>query len=104
MEDKILTKEEYTEKLNELIKQIVDLATSTTQFNDTGCYSKEFVKVGDKEVTLAVIDNKWALLKYIEFSDLIVYRRMYHELQSEYLRLKEEYDSLKSHKKFMGIF
>ena len=70
----ILTKEEYKEKENGLIKPVIDFAMNTKEFKDNGCYLKEFVKVGDKEVTLMVMDDSWVALRKDVFYD-----RDYHK-------------------------
>lgn len=68
----------HEEKENKIIQSAVDFAASTEQFKNTGCYSKEFIKIGDKEVTLMVIDDNWVGLNKSEFEDLICYKRLYH--------------------------
>lgn len=106
MKEKILTKEKYTEKLNSIIRLVIDFAMSTKQFNDKGCYTEEFVKVGDQEITLAVVDKNWVLISNYVFDDMRLYRTQYHELMKEHEKLQEEYASLKakSRKKFLGFF
>ena len=99
MDEKILTKEEYTEKLNSFIKPMIEFAMTTKQFNDNGCYSEEFVKIGDKEATLAVVNNDWCLIHKTMYEDMVVYKRLYYELKKEYDELKKN-----SRKKFLGIF
>ena len=63
MDENILTKEEYAEKLKNIIKPAIDIAMSTKQFNNNGCYSEEFIKVGNQEVTLAVVNNDWRIIR-----------------------------------------
>ena len=99
MDEKILTKEEYTEKLNSFIKPMIEFAMTTKQFNDNGCYSEEFVKIGDKEATLAVVNNDWRIIHKTMYEDMVVYKRLYYELKKEYDELKKN-----SRKKFLGIF
>lgn len=88
MDEKILTKEEYTEKLNNLIKPVIEFAMSTKQFNDQGCYSEEFVKVGDKEVTLMVMDKGWVSIPLSEWNIMRDYRSLYLNLNKEQNDLK----------------
>lgn len=97
MDEKILTKEEYTEKLNNTIRPVIDIAMSTKQFNDYGCYSEEFVKVGDQEITLAVVNNDWRIIHKVVWEDMITYKKLYYDL-------RKENEKLKSRKKFLGIF
>jgi hypothetical protein len=97
MDEKILTKEEYTEKLNSTIRPMIDIAMSTKQFNDDGCYSEEFVKVGDQEITLAVVNNDWRIVHKVVWEDMITYKKLYYDL-------RKENEKLKSRKKFLGIF
>lgn len=99
MDEKILTKEEYAEKLNGVIKPTIDFAMSTKQFNDDGCYCEEFVKVGNQEVTLAVVSNDWRIVHKDTWNDVRKYRKLYYDLQKENEELEE-----KSRKKFLGIF
>ena len=99
MDGKILTKEEYTAKLNSFIKPMIEFAMTTKQFNDNGCYSEEFVKIGDKEATLAVVNNDWRIIHKATYEDMVVYKRLYYELKKEYDELKKN-----SRKKFFGIF
>lgn len=101
MENAILTKEEHNEKLNELIKPVVNFAINTKQFDDNGCYSEEFISEDGKEVSLMIVDKSWVLVENMTFNDLVAYRRMYHQLEREYEKLKNE---SKYRKKFMGIF
>lgn len=58
----LITKQEYEAKATELAKQMIEFAMLTKEFNQTGCYTKEFVKVGEKELTLAVMDENWVLI------------------------------------------
>ena len=106
MKEKILTKEEYIEKLNSIIRPVIDFAMSTKQFSDKGYYTEEFVKVGDQEITLAVVDKNWVLINNDVFDDMHLYRTRYHKLEKAYEELLRECESLKakSRKKFFGIF
>lgn len=99
MSEKILTKEEYAEKLNNIIKPAIEFAMTTRQFNDNGCYSKEFVQIGDKEATLVVVNSDWIILRKTIYEDIFAYRKLYYDLEKEYEKLKE-----KSRKKFFVIF
>lgn len=98
MDEKILTKEEYTEKLNNLLKPVIDFAMSTKQFNKDGHYAEEFVKVGDKEVTLMVVDSNWVLISNSMYVDLLGYRSKCRVLEKQYDKLMEEYVANKSKK------
>ena len=98
MDEKILTKEEYTEKVNNLVKPMIEFAMSTSQFNDRGCYAQEFVKIGDREATFMVMNKDWMVIPVSLWNDLHSYKSMYYRLQQEYEELKE-----KSRKKFLGI-
>ena len=103
MNDNIFTREEYTKKMNNLAKPMVEFATSTKEFNGKGCYSEEFVKVGDREVTLAVVDDRWVLVTKDSFNDLIEFKRRYYKMQKEF---DEFLENVRKHyrKKFLGIF
>lgn len=103
MDEKILTKEEYTEKVNSLVKPMVEFAMSTQEFNYKGCYSQEFVKVGDKEVTLAVVDDNWVIVKKYDWEDRRQFKERYYELKKEFDKLLIDAIS-SSRKKFLGIF
>ena len=70
--DLILTKQEYEAQETDLVKRTIALAMSTDQFNNTGCYRKEFVKVGGKEVTLLVMDDNWIALTKADFYDIVL--------------------------------
>ena len=103
MEEKILTKEEYTEKVNNLVKPMVEFVMSTKEFNDRGRYSEEFVKVGDKEVTLVVVDKNWVVVREDDFDELLRFRERYYKLKKEFNEFLE--GGIKfSRKKFLGIF
>ena len=99
MDEKILTKEEYTEKINRIIRPMIDFAMSTKQFNGNGCYCEEFVKVGNQEVTLALVNNDWRIVHKDIWKDMYTYKKLYYDLKKENEKLKE-----KSNKKFLGIF
>ena len=103
MEEKILTKEEYTEKVNNLVKPMVEFVMSTKEFNDRGRYSEEFVKVGDKEVTLVVVDKNWVVVREDDFDELLRFRERYYKLRREFDELFESVIK-SSRKKFLGIF
>lgn len=98
MSEKILTKEEYAEKLNSTIRPTIDFAMSTKQFNDKGCYSEEFVKVGDREITLAVVDKDWRIVHKSVWEDMFWYKHLYHDLLKENEELKQK------SRRFLGIF
>lgn len=99
MNEKILTKEEYTEKLNSIIRPIIEFAMSTKQFNDNGCYNEEFVKIGEQEVTLCVVNSDWRIVHKNVWNDMVEYKMLYHELKKENEKLKAN-----SRKKIFGIF
>jgi tRNA(His) 5'-end guanylyltransferase len=101
MDEKLLTKEEYTEKLNSIVKPMVEFAMSTEKFNRTGCYSEEFVKIGDKEVTLVVVDSSWVILPQSIWSDYLKYRQLYNDTQRVNEMCKKE---TKVRRKFFGLF
>ena len=102
MDEKILTKEEYTKKINNLIKPVIEFAMSTKQFNDQGNYSEEFVKVGDKEVTLMVMDKGWVGIPLNEWHIMRDYRGLYLNLKKEYNDLKARM-TRREHRKFFGF-
>lgn len=91
MNEEILTKEEYEEKLNSLIKPTIDFVISTKQFNKNGYYAKEFVKVGDKEVSLMVADSNWVLIPNSMYVDLLGHRSKCRTLEVQYEKLLDEY-------------
>ena len=66
----ILTKEEYREKINNSVVPVIEFAMTTEQFHNDGCYTEEFVKVGENEVTLIVADKNWVVLKLNEYYDI----------------------------------
>lgn len=103
MEEKILTKEEYTEKVNSLVKPMVEFATSTKEFNDKGYYSKEFVKVGDREVTLVVVDDGWVVISKNAWGEMCQFKQRYYELKKTFEEFWQEMHK-SSRKKFLGIF
>ena len=76
--NEILTKQEYEEKENKLTKLVIDFAMNTKEFKEKGCYLKEFVKVGDKEVTLMVMDDSWVATRKDVYYDLV--GRDYHKM------------------------
>lgn len=64
--------EEINKKYEEdIVKQIISYAVTTEDFNEKGCYIKEFVKVGDKEVTLMVMDDSWVATRKDAYYDLV---------------------------------
>lgn len=100
----ILTKEEYREQIKSIVVPVIDFAMTTEQFNKDGCYTEEFIKVGENEVTLLVADKNWVVLKMSEYHDLIAYRSRCWELERKIDQLKEEYEYRIRNKKFLGIF
>ena len=101
----ILTKEEYREQIKNVVVPVVDFAMTTEQFNKDGCYTEEFIKVGEEdEVTLVVADKNWVVLKMSEYYDLIGYRNKCWDLERKIDQLKEEYEYRIRNKKFLGIF
>ena len=99
MDNRILTKEEYTQKLDNLLKPAAEFAMGTKQFNEMGCYVEEFVEVGGKEVTLMVMDKSWVAIPIDIYNDLTKYRSLYNSIITEYEELKKN-----TRKKFLGIF
>lgn len=75
--NEILTKQEYEEKENKLTKSVIDFAMNTEEFKERGCYVKEFVKVGDKEVTLMVMDDSWVATRKDAYYDFVGSRDCY---------------------------
>lgn len=104
MSDRIFTKEEYTEKINSLVKPTVEFATITEEFNDRGCFSKEFIKVGDKEVTLAVIDNNWIIVPKDDWDYMRDFERRYYKIKEEFDQYIPTLKKMANRKKFLGIF
>lgn len=101
----ILTKEEYREQIKNIVIPVIDFAMNTEQFNKDGCYTEEFIKVGENEVTLLVADKNWVVLKANEYADLLSWRSRYWELESKYFKLENELKyGNKNCKKFLGIF
>lgn len=101
MENNILTIEEYTEKVNNLVKPMVNFAMNTKEFRANGCYCQEFVKVGDKEVTFAVLDSNWLIVTKNLWDEINEFRTKYYKVKKE---AEELMDALKERKKFLGIF
>ena len=100
MDEKILTKEEYTEKLNSFIKPMVEFAMTTKQFKDKGCYSEEFIKIDESEVTLCVANSDWIIISKDIWDDTMAYKNRYYKLKKEY----EEFIKEVNHRKFLGFF
>jgi hypothetical protein len=100
----ILTKEEYREKINNSVVPVIKFAMTTEQFHNDGCYTEEFVKVGENEVTLIVADKNWVVLKLNEYYDLLECRNKCWDLERKIEQLKEEYEYRIRNKKFLGIF
>lgn len=105
MDDRILTAEEYTEKLTSLIKPMVDMAIDTQQFNETGCYSQEFIADGHKKISVLIVDkHDWIAIKADYFQELFPYRNMYRQLEREHEELQEKLAKYEKRKRFFGIF
>lgn len=100
----ILTKEEYREQIKSIVVPVIDFAMTTEHFNKDGCYTEEFIKVGEDEVTLIVADKNWVVLKMSEYYDLLEYRNKCWDLERKIDQLKEEYEYRIRNKKFLGIF
>lgn len=72
--------EEANKKYEEdLVERMISYAVTTEEFKEKGCYLKEFVKVGDKEVTLMVMDDSWVATRKDAYYDLIG-SRDYHKM------------------------
>ena len=115
MNERILSKEEYVEnlnsKFNNLIKPAIDVVIDTKQFKNTGCYSKDFVIDGEKEVRVVVIDNEdWIVLDRKSYYQSCRHRGEFYKLVEERTKFKKEINELKDalekckRKKFLGIF
>lgn len=105
MDNRILTKEEYTEKINSLIKSMVDMAMDTQQFRETGCYSEEFIADGHKEISVMIANkHDWVAIKSDYFHDLFPYKSMYFQLEREHEELQEKLAKYEKRKRFFGIF
>lgn len=94
----ILTKLEYENKEDSLTKSVIEFAMATKEFEDTGCYKKEFIKVGDEEVTLLVMDNNWVALHKDVYYDLMGRKEYREEMKSK----DREYH--KNKKFLMGLY
>ena len=101
MDENILTKEEYMENL---IKPAVNFAIGTEKFINTGKYEEEFINIDGKKYTLVVLNKDYIVTKSSNYYDLLLYRRMYFDLNDKYEKLKEELEIIKSKKRFFGIF
>lgn len=104
MNEKILTKEEHIEKLNQLIKPVIDMAIDTEQFKDNDYYVKEFVVDEDDIQVLIIKNRKWIAIENITYIDMYAYRSAYFDLEAKYEELKEECEKYKHRKKWFGIF
>ena len=105
MNDRILTTEEYSEKLNSLIKPMVDMAIDTQEFKETGCYAKEFIADGHKEIAVMIVDkHDWVAMKSYYFNDLITYRGMYHQRDKECEELQEKLAKYEKRKGILDYF
>lgn len=104
MTESILTKEEYTAKLDNLFKPVIELAINTDKFKDTGAYEKEYVIDDQKRITVMVVDNQWITVKFQSYYDMLFSRSKCHSLERENEELKEELEKYQRREKFFKIF
>ncbi len=102
MTENILTKEEYTAKLDNLFKPVIDLAINTEKFKDTGAYEKEYVIDDQKHLTVMVVDNNWLAVRSECYFDMLLSRRRCRSLERENEELKEELEKYQRRAKFFG--
>lgn len=96
MEDKLIEKSKYIETTEELIKPVIEYAIGTKEFREDGCFSKEFVKVGDCEVSLCVLDHRFVVVETRSFYDRLKKASVAYSLEKENEKLKSQIVELES--------
>ena len=103
MAENILTKEEYTSKLDNLFKPVIELAISTDKFKDTGSYEQSYVIDDQKHITVMVVDNNWVAVRQESYFDMLSSRSRYHSLERENEELKKELKKYQCREHLFGI-